>query len=192
MCTDHKLDLLRLVTIIEAKLSEAYKDGGAVCALKVKEAVKLCLSRIHVVHCTSCSELSSSLDHLRATFLPCHPEVAAVVLDSVASFYWIDKARLSKTADRPSSEPWVKAMSQLIRDQHLVLFAAKPLLIGRADEATNMAKVFVKVHTHTQHTHTHTYNTHNTHTHTYNTRTHPHTHAHTHFAPTTWIYITFP
>ena len=52
-------DLLRLVTVIEAKLSEAYKDGGAVCALKGKEAVKLCLSRIHVVHCTSCSGLTT-------------------------------------------------------------------------------------------------------------------------------------
>ena len=141
VCTDYKLDLLRLVAVLEAKLNVAYSNGGASCASTVKEAVKSCLSRTHVTHCSSSSELSATLDFLRSTYLPRHPEVAAVVLDNVASFYWMDRSRLSKPADRPSLELWVKSMSNLIREHHLVLFAAKPLLMGRSDEALHSTKV---------------------------------------------------
>ena len=142
VCTDHKLDLLRLVTIMEAKISEAWVSSGeAVCTTKVKDTVKTCLSRTHVVHCTSSSELTASLDYLRVTYLRAHPQVAAVMLDNVASFYWIDRSRLGRAADRPSLEPWVRSLRELVRDQHLVLFAAKPLLIGRLEEAPNLKKV---------------------------------------------------
>ncbi|KAL5481853.1 hypothetical protein EMCRGX_G022113 [Ephydatia muelleri] len=49
VCTDYKLDLLRLVTVLEAKLNVAYSNGGASCASTVKEAVKSCLSRTHTM-----------------------------------------------------------------------------------------------------------------------------------------------
>lgn len=141
VCTDYKFDLLRLVTVLEAKVNAAY--GGGACAVTVKEAVKSCLSRTYVTHCSSSSELSATLDFLRITYLPRHPEVAAFVLDNVASFYWMDKSRLSKPADRPSLELWVQSVSNLIREHHLVLFVAKPLLIGRTDEAPHLTKVRV-------------------------------------------------
>lgn len=127
VCTDHKFDLLRLVTILEAKLNATRGGEEAPPAAAVKDTVKSCLSRIHVVHCSSSSELNSTLDFLRATYLPRRPEVAAIVLDNVASFYWIDKTR--------ADPHWVRALSELIRERHLILFAAKPLLVDRTSKS---------------------------------------------------------
>ena len=146
ICTDYKFDLLRLVTVLEGKVhvragkavipshdEAGPKTAGILYDDSYKELIKSCLSSVHVVYCNSSAELLSALHALRA-FLQNHPEVCALCLDHIASFYWADRSECGGT--RQSAEfrqqQWVNALSELVREHHLVVFAARPLLLMAA------------------------------------------------------------
>ena len=134
--TDYKLDLLRLVAILEGKVCEdnaghhsSSKDATG--ASDYRKLIESCLSRVHVLYCNSTTELIAVLHSLK-TFLHTHPEVCALVLDNVASYYWVDRCE-SVRGDGTSAleyrqQQWVGALGELAREYHLVVFTAKPLL----------------------------------------------------------------
>ena len=148
ICTDYKFDLLRLVTILEGKVhghaGKAEITGeDQVCHEPTgiqhdddshRELIKSCLGRVHIHHCNSSAELLFALHSLK-TFLRSHPEVCTLCLDHVGSFYWVDRSECGGT--RQSSEYrqqlWVSALSELIQEHHLVVFAARPLLFMARD-----------------------------------------------------------
>ena len=102
--------------------------------MNCKELIASSLSRLHVMNCDSMDELVLTLYSLR-TFLKNHPEVCALFIDSIGTFWWTDKA-----------ERWTAALVELIREFHLVVFAARPLLIK--DMTTHVEKVINSISPH--------------------------------------------
>uniref|UniRef100_H2V6J4 RecA family profile 1 domain-containing protein n=1 Tax=Takifugu rubripes TaxID=31033 RepID=H2V6J4_TAKRU len=74
--TDYSLDMLRLVSILDRRLSEALRS---------------CLSRLLVVHCSSSSQLVLTLHLLETSFLS-RPGLALLLIDSISAFYWLDRS----------------------------------------------------------------------------------------------------
>ena len=135
--TDYKLDLLRLVAILEGKVcgdnpGHHSRSKDAVGTSEYRKLIKFCLSRVHVLYCNSSTELVIVLHSLK-TFLHTHPEVCALVLDNVASYYWVDRCESVRGGggggvSEYRQHQWVGALGELTREYHLVVFAAKPLL----------------------------------------------------------------
>ena len=163
--TDHKLDLLRLVAILEGGVCRSHPnthDGrrGAtdrqLCSvypntavygppLRTRESVSekdsehealimSCLSRVHVVHCSSGTELGLALQSLRLSFLGAHPDVCALFLDNVAEFHWLDRAEAAGSLHGAlvKQSTWVNALSLLMKEYHLVTFAARLILFSQS------------------------------------------------------------
>ena len=168
--TDHKLDLLRLVAILEGGISDNPSDeergrtatdgelrsthrlssvlyhsvAGHGSSVRARESVcekdresgdfkaliMSCLSRVHVVHCSSSTELGLTLQSLRHSFLSAHPDVCALFMDNVAEFHWLDRAEAAGSLHgaQVKQSTWVSALRLLMEEHHLVAFAARPLL----------------------------------------------------------------
>ncbi|TWW70564.1 DNA repair protein XRCC2 X-ray repair cross-complementing protein 2 [Takifugu flavidus] len=88
--TDYSLDMLRLVSILDRRLSEAHSSGAASAAAP-ELALRSCLSRLLVVHCSSSSQLVLTLHLLETSFLS-RPGLALLLIDSISAFYWLDRS----------------------------------------------------------------------------------------------------
>uniref|UniRef100_A0A8C6LK75 RecA family profile 1 domain-containing protein n=1 Tax=Nothobranchius furzeri TaxID=105023 RepID=A0A8C6LK75_NOTFU len=111
--TDYSLDMSRLVSILDSKLSS-------------DEAVlRSCLSRLLVVHCSSSSQLLLTL-HFLETTLSSRPSVALLLIDSISAFYWSDSseggASLSKREEKLSK--CSELLGRLLRDYRITIFAS--------------------------------------------------------------------
>ena len=133
---DYKLDLKRLVTIMEG-IAQSH-GVQSTTQMNCKELTASSLSRLHVVNCDSMDELILTLYSLR-TFLKNHPVACALFIDSIGTFWWVDKAE--STAGDTVQQRWTTALVQLIREFHLVVFATRPLLTK--DMTTHLEKVIV-------------------------------------------------
>lgn len=120
---DCDLDLVRLAAVME----DIVLSHGVMSIARVncKELISTSLERLHVVCCKSMDELIVTLHSLR-TFLKNRPEVCALLIDNVAAFWWSEVAT-SSTSDS-MHQRWTGALSELIREFHLVVIAARPLL----------------------------------------------------------------
>ena len=130
--TDYKFNLRRLATIMEG-ITQSH-GVQSTTQMNCKELIASSLSRLHVMNCDSMDELVLTMYSLR-TFLKNHPEVCALFIDSIGTFWWTDKA-----------ERWTAALVELIREFHLVVFAARPLLIK--DMTTHVEKVIYSISQH--------------------------------------------
>ena len=147
VCTDYKFSVLRLASILETKIrsklacsvpptaatplsspahqptpsdSSAQRDWEEVDRLVLE-----CLDRLHLLRCSSSSELAVALHSLRA-FLSRHPDTCLLALDHVGSFYWADKVECgSRHEFERRQATWLGALSELVRDHHLVVMAAR-------------------------------------------------------------------
>lgn len=145
--TDYKLDLLRLVAILEGAVGKAcdvqnHKDTtehlngkDERVTSEYRELIELCLSRVHVLYCNSTTELVTAFQSLK-TFLRNHSDVCVLMLDNVASYYWADRSesgRVSTTAtSQLRQQQWVSVLGELTQDYHMVVLAAKPLLFAKS------------------------------------------------------------
>ena len=160
LCTDFKFDLLRLVAILEGQVHDTMKKvrGEASTQYSVpqrsasfqrwpedenlKKLILSCLGRVHVIHCTSTNKLSTTLQYLRLSFLPKHPEVCGLVLDNVAEFCWPDRVEAgSVQGGKIRQKVWVDALEKLLEEHHLVVFAARPLLFSRNNQVKKEREV---------------------------------------------------
>uniref|UniRef100_A0A1A8HWW4 X-ray repair complementing defective repair in Chinese hamster cells 2 n=2 Tax=Nothobranchius kuhntae TaxID=321403 RepID=A0A1A8HWW4_NOTKU len=122
--TDYSLDMSRLVSILDSKLS----SGLSTCSTSAgsDEAVlRSCLSRLLVVHCSSSSQLLLTL-HFLETTLSSRPSVALLLIDSISAFYWSDSseggASLSKREEKLSK--CSELLGRLLRDYRITIFAS--------------------------------------------------------------------
>lgn len=83
--TDYHFDMLRLVSILEARLSSSSPES------EMEETVRSSLRRLSVLHCSSSVQLLITLQHLEG-ILCSRPALCLLVIDSISSFYWIDRA----------------------------------------------------------------------------------------------------
>ena len=133
--TDYKVDLLRLEAIIEGQLRQrtvTSSGSGSHQQDNTKQLLTDALNRIHVLYCNSSHQLTATLHYLRE-FVHINPEVSVILLDNAGAFYWTD--RTFRHSDAPASgikhNNWMKTLQELLRDYHLVLFAARPVLFTR-------------------------------------------------------------
>ena len=139
--TDYKLDLRRLVTIIEG-ITQSH-GVQQTPQMNCKELIASSLSHLHVVNCDSMDELVLALYSLKS-FLKNHPEVCALFIDSIGTFWWIDK--IEKSTGNGVQQKWTTALVELIREFHLVVFATRPLLTK--DITTHPEKVTLHLSRH--------------------------------------------
>lgn len=123
--TDYHFDLLRLVTVLEHRLSQSSE-----------EAIKFCLGRFFLLYCSSSSQLLLTLHSLEALFCG-HPSLCLLIVDSLSAFYWTDRAN---GGESPSlQESTLKQCSQLldrlVRDYHLLLFATTQSIMQKASDS---------------------------------------------------------
>lgn len=144
--TDFKFDLFRLSQILEGHLHEALETQpldqttpqASPSKDEYKEVISLSLARVHVLYCNSSTELTVTLQSLK-TFFHNHPGVCVLMVDNVAAYYWTDRARTASRLEECQLQ-WIKLLSQLRLDYHLVVFAAKPLLLQRQENVSKQTR----------------------------------------------------
>lgn len=122
--TDYSLDMLRLVGILESRLN-AGRSSSSPSAASDEAALRLCLSRLLVIHCSSSSQLLLTL-HFLETSLSSRPGLALLIIDSISAFYWLDRceggASLAKQEEKLSK--CAELLGRLLRDYRITVFAS--------------------------------------------------------------------
>ena len=131
--TDFKLDVLRLVDLLESRIGGALSKHGFQCD---EELIHQCLSRVHVLYCKTSVEVVTALQSLK-TYLHCNPNVCVLMLDNIATFYWIDKLQYASSNSMESRV--AQGVEELMAEYHLVMFITKPQLFSSS--AFGMSKV---------------------------------------------------
>ncbi|KAM6908387.1 DNA repair protein XRCC2 isoform 2-T2 [Lycodopsis pacificus] len=121
--TDYSLDMLRLVSILDSRLNAACSTGMS-CSGSDEAALRSCLSRLLVVHCSSSSQLVLTL-HFLETSLSSRPGLALLLIDSISAFYWLDRceggASIAKQEEKLSK--CAELLGRLLRDYRITVFA---------------------------------------------------------------------
>ncbi|XP_022621472.1 DNA repair protein XRCC2 [Seriola dumerili] len=121
--TDYSLDMLRLVNILDNRLNAALSTSSP-SAGSDEVALRSCLSRLLVVHCSSSSQLLLTL-HFLETSLSLRPGLALLLIDSISAFYWLDRceggASLTKQEEKLSK--CSELLGRLLRDYRITVFA---------------------------------------------------------------------
>ncbi|KAK2859756.1 hypothetical protein Q5P01_004376 [Channa striata] len=121
--TDYSLDMLRLVSILENRLNRAHSTSSP-SAASDEAALRLCLSHLLVVHCSSSTQLLLTL-HFLETSLSLRPGLALVLIDSISAFYWVDRAEgggsVAKQEERLCK--CTELLGRLLRDYRITVFA---------------------------------------------------------------------
>ncbi|KAG8541067.1 hypothetical protein GDO81_029763 [Engystomops pustulosus] len=132
--TDYHFDMLRLVTILEHRLSRSDE-----------ETVKQCLSRFFLIYCSSSIQLLLTLYSLENMFCS-RPSLCLLIIDSLSSFYWIDRNNGGETVSRQEANirKCIELLDKLIKEYKLVLFASTQTLMQKMhnekSEASNSEK----------------------------------------------------
>ncbi|XP_043922825.1 DNA repair protein XRCC2 [Protopterus annectens] len=111
--TDYHFDMLRLVAILEHRLSQNTED-----------MMKTCLTRLFVVYCNSSIQLFLTLHSLENLFC-CHPALCLVIIDSISAFYWIDRGNGGDSFNKQEANlrKCVEFIEKLVKEYQLVLFS---------------------------------------------------------------------
>ncbi|XP_029282108.1 DNA repair protein XRCC2 isoform X2 [Cottoperca gobio] len=121
--TDYSLDMLRLVSILDSRLNAA-RSSRSPSAGSDEAALRSCLSRLLVVHCSSSSQLLLTL-HFLETSLSLRPGLALLLIDSMSAFYWLDRceggASVAKQEEKLSK--CAELLGRLLRDYRITVFA---------------------------------------------------------------------
>ncbi|XP_034375571.1 DNA repair protein XRCC2 isoform X1 [Arvicanthis niloticus] len=123
--TDYHFDMLRLVTVLEHRLSQSSE-----------ETIKLCLGRLFLAYCSSSMQLLLTLHSLEA-LLCSQPSLCLLIVDSLSSFYWVD--RVSGGESVSLQESTLKKCSQLLErlatEYRLLLFATTQSLMQKSSDS---------------------------------------------------------
>ncbi|XP_044032190.1 DNA repair protein XRCC2 isoform X2 [Siniperca chuatsi] len=121
--TDYSLDMLRLVSILDSRLNAA-RSTVSPSAASDEAALRSCLSRLLVVHCSSSSQLLLTL-HFLQTSLSSRPSLALLLIDSISAFYWLDRCEggASFTRQEEKLSKCAELLGRLLRDYRITVFA---------------------------------------------------------------------
>ncbi|XP_068593258.1 DNA repair protein XRCC2 isoform X1 [Cebidichthys violaceus] len=121
--TNYSLDMLRLVNILDSRLNAACSTGLSSSGSD-EAALRSCLSRLLVVHCSSSSQLVLTL-HFLENSLSSRPGLALLLIDSISAFYWLDRceggASIAKQEEKLSK--CAELLGRLLRDYRITVFA---------------------------------------------------------------------
>uniref|UniRef100_A0A8C3P9E4 X-ray repair cross complementing 2 n=1 Tax=Chrysemys picta bellii TaxID=8478 RepID=A0A8C3P9E4_CHRPI len=133
--TDYHFDMLRLVTILEHRLSQS-----------TEEMIKQCLGRLFLVNCNSSTQLLLTLYSLENKFCA-HPSLCIVILDSISAFYWIDRSNGGESCNiqEMNLKRCAEFLEKLVREHHLVLFATTQTIMQKSSNSTE-SSIPLKLH----------------------------------------------
>ncbi|XP_009001034.2 DNA repair protein XRCC2 [Callithrix jacchus] len=123
--TDYHFDMLRLVTILEHRLSQSSE-----------EVLKVCLGRLVLLYCSSSTHLLLTLHSLESMFCS-RPSLCLLILDSLSAFYWIDRVNGGESVNLQEStlKKCSQFLEKLVNDYRLVLFATTQTLMQKASNS---------------------------------------------------------
>ncbi|XP_048367547.1 DNA repair protein XRCC2 [Sphaerodactylus townsendi] len=127
--TDFHFDMLRLVTILEHRLSQSSE-----------ELIKQCLGRFFLVTCSSSTQLLLTLYSLENMFCS-HPSLCLLMIDSMSAFYWIDRANGGEnlSLQEVNLRKCAQCLEKLVREYHLVLFATTQTIMRKSSNCAESA-----------------------------------------------------
>ncbi|MEJ1279560.1 hypothetical protein NN561_010494 [Cricetulus griseus] len=123
--TDYHFDMLRLVTVLEHRLSRSSE-----------ETIKLCLGRLFLAYCSSSLQLLLTLHSLEALFCS-HPSLCLLIVDSLSAFYWTDRASGGESVALQEStlKKCSQLLERLVTEYRLVLFTTTQSLMQKASDS---------------------------------------------------------
>lgn len=124
--TDYHFDMLRLVTILEHRLSQSSE-----------EIIKSCLGRFFLVYCSNSTQLLLTLYSLETVFCS-HPSFCLLILDSLSAFYWIDRVNGGESVNLQEStlKKCSQFLEKLVNEYRLVLFATTQSIMQKTLNST--------------------------------------------------------
>uniref|UniRef100_A0A452SRM2 X-ray repair cross complementing 2 n=1 Tax=Ursus americanus TaxID=9643 RepID=A0A452SRM2_URSAM len=130
--TDYHFDMLRLVTILEHRLSQSSE-----------ETVKRCLGRLFLVNCTSSTQLLLTLCSLE-TMVCSHPALCLLILDSLSAFYWTDRVNGGESVNLQECtlKKCAQFLEKLVSEYRLVLFATTQSIMQKTSNWTEGPSAF--------------------------------------------------
>ncbi|XP_037691691.1 DNA repair protein XRCC2 [Choloepus didactylus] len=119
--TDYHFDMLRLVTVLEHRLSQSSE-----------EIIKYCLGRFFLVYCSSSTQLLLTLYSLETMFCS-HPSLCLLILDSLSAFYWIDRVNGGESVNLQESilKKCSLFLEKLVNEFRLVLFVTTQTIMQK-------------------------------------------------------------
>uniref|UniRef100_A0A7N5JWP2 X-ray repair cross complementing 2 n=1 Tax=Ailuropoda melanoleuca TaxID=9646 RepID=A0A7N5JWP2_AILME len=132
--TDYHFDMLRLVTILEHRLSQSSE-----------ETVKRCLGRLFLVNCTSSTQLLVTLCSLE-TMVCSHPALCLLILDSLSAFYWTDRVNGGESVNlqERTLKKCAQFLEKLVSEYRLVLFATTQSIMQKTSNWTEGPSAFTR------------------------------------------------
>ncbi|KAK6194815.1 hypothetical protein SNE40_000363 [Patella caerulea] len=135
--TDYKFSILRLAKILNNRIrdivngvtmaTDKQQDLKKPTEKDIDSFVKNCLQNVKLVRCLSSHQLICTLHSLENQVCEC-PGIGLILLDSISTFYWTDKA--SNMLDYNINQ--IKSiLSKLVTDYNLVLFITKAALVKK-------------------------------------------------------------
>ncbi|KAL2777887.1 DNA repair protein XRCC2 [Daubentonia madagascariensis] len=123
--TDYHFDMLRLVTILEHRLSQSSE-----------EIIKYCLGRFFLVYCNSSTHLLLTLYSLETLFCS-HPSLCLLILDSVSAFYWIDRVNGGESVNLQEStlKKCSRFLEKLVNEYRLILVATTQTIMQKTSNS---------------------------------------------------------
>ncbi|XP_057589576.1 DNA repair protein XRCC2 [Hippopotamus amphibius kiboko] len=123
--TDYHFDMLRLVTILEHRLSQSSE-----------EIIKNCLGRFFLVYCSSSTQLLLTLYSLETMFCS-HPSLCLLILDGLSAFYWIDRVNGGESVNLQEStlKKCSQLLEKLVNEYRLVLFATTQSIMQKTSNS---------------------------------------------------------
>jgi len=130
--TKYNFNILRLVALLEQRLSVALDNSSDACTLKkstsaatesedpIEFAVKQCLARFFFVRCSTSSQLAVTLSSLESV-LAAKPTIRLLMLDDVSAFYHMDV--FTNTEQRFNL--CIGLLSKLVSTRQMVLIATR-------------------------------------------------------------------
>ncbi|XP_021378520.1 DNA repair protein XRCC2-like [Mizuhopecten yessoensis] len=142
--TDYKFSILRLVTLLEKRITHFVEHNQQVTLSENSEAtfnptsrdievvIKESLERLNVLQCKSSLQLLATLHSLEAR-ISTNPDICVIMIDSISAFYWLDRCTggESVTAQETVMNLIVDILSHLVNDYNLVLLATKSAYFKR-------------------------------------------------------------
>lgn len=155
ICTDYKFSALRVAALLDGRIHSALASSSPGAALpplsesvpahaaasdtgshaqsdhlETDQLIHECLSRLHILYCSSTPELVAALHSLEA-FLLGHPEVCLLMVDPLDSFCWQDRAECGGSREFEQRQSlWASALSRLSREHQLVVVATRLRVSG--------------------------------------------------------------
>lgn len=126
---DMKFTILRLVHLLEKYITQKISESSenlSVDSGVLEGFIKKCLQNLHVLQCQDSEKLVISLHNLE-NVLSNDPNITAIMIDSISSFYWVD--RMNGGDSIPQQEANMKmaaeVLTKIIKTYNLVVFASK-------------------------------------------------------------------